>query len=57
MQKKIILGTSDDWSTIRLFHRPSDPAYHIVNLLILEPGKVQYSTTNFFDRLFLTRAY
>ena len=29
--KKIILGTSDAWSTIRLSHRPSDPAYYIVN--------------------------
>ena len=24
--KKIILGTSDSWSTIRLSHRPSNPA-------------------------------
>ena len=29
--KKIILGTSDAWSTIRLSHHPSDPAYYIVN--------------------------
>ena len=29
--KKIILGTSDSWSTIRLSHRPSDPVYYIVN--------------------------
>ena len=29
--KKIILGTSDAWSTIRLSHRPSNPAYYIVN--------------------------
>ena len=27
--KKIILGTSDSWSTIRLSHRPSNPAYYI----------------------------
>ena len=32
--KKIILGTSDAWSTIHLAHRPSDPAYYIVNWLI-----------------------
>ena len=24
--KKIILGTSDSWSTIRLYHRPSQPS-------------------------------
>ena len=29
--KKIILGTSDAWSAIRLSHRPSDPAYYIVS--------------------------
>ena len=27
--KKIILGTSDAWSTIHLSHRPSNPAYYI----------------------------
>ena len=34
--KKIILGTSDSdaWSTIRLSHRPSDPAYYIVLRLV-----------------------
>ena len=31
MKKKIILGTSDTWSRIRFSHRPSDPAYYIVN--------------------------
>ena len=30
-QKKVVLGTSDAWSMIHLSHRPSDPAYHIVN--------------------------
>ena len=29
--KKIILGTSDSWSTIRLSHRPSNPAQYIVD--------------------------
>ena len=29
--KKMILGTSDPWSMIRLSHCPSDPAYYIVN--------------------------
>ena len=29
--KKIILGTSDTWSTMRLSHRPSNPVYYIVN--------------------------
>ena len=27
--EKKILGTSDAWSTSRLFHRPSEPAYYI----------------------------
>ena len=30
-KKKIILGTSDTWSTICLSHRPSEPVYHIVD--------------------------
>ena len=30
-EKKIILGTSDAWSTIHLSHRPSDLPYYIVN--------------------------
>ena len=30
-EKKIILGTSDAWSTSCLSHRPSKPAYHIVD--------------------------
>ena len=33
--KKVILGTSDAWLTIRLSHRPSDPLYYIVNWRIL----------------------
>ena len=28
--KKIILGSSDAWSTIHLAHRPSEPAYYII---------------------------
>ena len=34
--KKIILLTSNTWSTICLAHRPSDPAYYIVDWLISE---------------------
>ena len=30
-EKKIILGTSDAWSTSRLSHRPSELAYYIVD--------------------------
>ena len=30
-EKKIILGTSDAWSTSRLSHWPSEPAYYIVD--------------------------
>ena len=30
-EKKIMLGTSDTWSTSRLSHRPSEPAYYIVD--------------------------
>ena len=33
--KKIMLGTSDDWSMNCLSHRPSDPAYHIEDCPIL----------------------
>ena len=29
IMKKIILGTSDDWSLSRLSHQPSDQAYYI----------------------------
>ena len=29
--KNIILGTSDSWLTIRLYHCPSNPAYYIVD--------------------------
>ena len=31
-----MLGTSDAWSTIRLSHRPSEPAYYIVDCRILK---------------------
>ena len=33
--KKMILGTSNSWSTIRLSHRPSNPAWYIVDWRIL----------------------
>ena len=32
--EKKILGTSDAWSTSRLSHRPSEPAYYIVDCRI-----------------------
>ena len=32
--EKKILGTSDTWSTSRLSHRPSEPAYYIVDCRI-----------------------
>ena len=32
--EKKILGTSDSWSPSRLSHRPSEPAYHIVDCQI-----------------------
>ena len=35
MKKKIILGTSDTWLTSCLSHRPSKPAYYIVDERIL----------------------
>ena len=34
--KKIILEKSDAWLTIRLSHRPRDPAYYIVNWRIFD---------------------
>ena len=37
--EKKILGTSDAWSTSRLSHRPSEPAYYIVDCRILEEGE------------------
>ena len=30
-EKKIILGTTDDWSMSCLSHGPSQPAYYIVD--------------------------
>ena len=30
-KKKIILGTSDTWSTKHFSHRPSKPAYYILD--------------------------
>ena len=32
--EKIILGTLDTWSTSHLSHRPSEPAYYIVDCRI-----------------------
>ena len=43
--KKIILGTSDAWSTSRLSHRPSELAYYIVNRRILN----SVSNDGFFE--------
>ena len=34
LMKKIMLGTSDAWSTTRLSRRPSEPAYYIVDCQI-----------------------
>ena len=34
-EKKIMLGTSDSWSMSRSSHRPSEPAYYIVDCRIL----------------------
>ena len=33
--KKIIFRTSEAWMTSRLSHRPSEPAYYIVDCRIL----------------------
>ena len=33
-EKEIVLGTSDTWSTSRLSHRPSAPAYYNVDCRI-----------------------
>ena len=33
--KKIMLGTSDKWSTSHLSQQPSEPAYYVVDLRIL----------------------
>ena len=34
-KKNVILGTSDAWLTSRLSHRPSEPAYYVVDCRIL----------------------
>ena len=39
MKKKIILGTSDAWSKSRLSHRPSKPAYYIVDWRTLNKSR------------------
>ena len=39
--KKIMLGTSDAWSTSRLSHRPSEPAYYTL-IEILWPITYKY---------------
>ena len=42
--KKKILGTSDTWSTSRLSHRPSDPAYYIVDCRISD-NQIKYENS------------
>ena len=37
MKRKIMLGTSDAWSTNRLSHWPSETAYYIVDWRISTP--------------------
>ena len=37
--KKIIFGTSETWLTSRLSHRPSEPAYYIVDCQIWKPRR------------------
>ena len=49
MKKEIILGTSYAWSTIRLFHRPSNPAYYIVDWRIYIFWDFTKSPNLFFD--------
>jgi hypothetical protein len=46
----MILGSSDAWLTIRLFHRPSKPVYHIVNWRILNEDSVWRDT---FQNMFV----
>ena len=36
--EKKILGTSDTWSTSHMSHRPSEPAYYIVDCRISLPS-------------------
>ena len=57
IMQKILLGTSDAWSTIRLSHRPSDPAYYIVNWRILWTScfKVGHTHWQSFSHLFDAR--
>ena len=43
-EKKIILGTSDAWSTSCLSHRYSEPAYYIVDWWISTCGVAQYNS-------------
>ena len=47
VMKKIILGTSDAWWTIRLSHRPSDPAYYIVNWRISTTNDACYAAIHY----------
>ena len=44
MKNKIILGTSDTWTTSGLSHRPSEPAYYIVDCRILALTRLQLRT-------------
>ena len=51
-EKKIILGTSDAWSTSRLSHWPSKPAYYIVDWRIFESLKGSYGKMITFCLIF-----
>ena len=60
--KKIVLGTSDAWSKIRLSHRPSEPVYYIVNWRIFKSWHQHKTLTiwwvigfyKLFQELFIT---
>ena len=45
MKKKIMLGTSDAWSTSRSSHRPREPGYYIEDCRIFATSKNIPSTT------------
>ena len=49
--EKKILGTSEAWSTSRLSHRPSEPAYHFVDcrILILQIGNTNQKLSKPLD--------
>ena len=41
-EKKIILGTSDTWSTIHLSQQTSEPSYYILDWRIFEDCRISY---------------